>query len=364
MGVTTEQYAMIEQDKPLRKQISLALSGSVSAYTEIKSEDDLRSALVYAAKNNLNIRILGEGTNTLIKAHTEALVLKDCRNNIAFRKNADGILVSAQAGVEWHDLVLACLVGKGYGLENLALIPGSVGAAPVQNIGAYGVEIADFVYEVHTIDLRRSSSEKDIVRRIFTREECDFSYRDSFFKQHAHTFLIEKVELLLNEEFLPKLNYSGLTHLTNECSLSAARLVDEVINLRRTKLPDYRQLPNAGSFFKNPVVDAAHASKLKQTFANLPVFELSSSLSKLSAAWMLDHLGYRGKAINGFQFYNQHALVLTHPPQGLCVRPQANDLSLQSTETDADRLASLIDQVSQHVWTVFGVQLEVEPQWL
>ena len=361
---------MLETRQSLKSKVSLAMSGEAEIFAVIRKDEDLLACLAIAKKHDLPIRILGEGTNTLLPAYTRAVVIHDCRAELSFKRIKNHVLVSAEAGYNWHALVLACLVEGAHGLENLALIPGSVGASPVQNIGAYGIEVGEFVDSISAVDIEASLAEQRLIRRDFAQQECEFSYRNSLFKKNPHRFLIERVVFKLSDQFAARITYPDLLQYlkdyegNNSDTISAAKVVDAIIAIRSAKLPDYRQEPNAGSFFKNPCIPGRQAELLTSSYPNLPIFNAGEGFKKISAAWMLDHLGYRSKAINGFKFSSKHALVLTHPAPSLCVTPNHEHAKADGASSDETRLKALIEEVVQHVSTVFDVQLEVEPQWL
>lgn len=247
----------------------------------------------------------------------------------------DATLLDVCAGEDWHDLVKWTLSNDIYGLENLALIPGSVGAAPIQNIGAYGREIAEFVEHVDCIDLHTGVTHR------LSAEECKFGYRDSIFKREGHSqLLVTSVRLRFPQKWQPVTNYGELRELDD---VSPHSIFNEVIRVRQSKLPDPDVLGNAGSFFKNPVVDAELLKDLNQTWPDIPAYQISEREVKIPAAWLIDKLGFKGKALGGIRCHHNQPLVLTNTGQG--TGPQ---------------LLELARDIRDSVLETFGIALENE----
>ncbi|MBD1583342.1 UDP-N-acetylmuramate dehydrogenase [Pseudoalteromonas sp. S16_S37] len=285
--------------------------------------------------------LLGEGSNTIFVDDFVGTVIKMALKGVAIQERDSDWLVTAAAGENWHQLILQLLEKGIAGLENLALIPGTVGAAPVQNIGAYGVELAKFVEYVEGFDI----DTQQIVN--LTREQCEFGYRDSIFK-HAlkGCFVITQVGLKITKQWQPELSYGPLQHLKHTHP-SAWQVCQAVIAIRQSKLPDPSVLANAGSFFKNPVVSNQHVSKLKQQFADMPTYFVNDSQQKLAAGWLIEQAGLKGHQIGGIAVYHQQALVLVNQGNG-----------------SADELVSMIKYIQQQVWEKFAVKLEHEVRLL
>lgn len=252
--------------------------------------------------------VLGSGSNVLFADDFAGVVVK---NNLSgmdiIAEDATTAIVRLAAGEIWHHAVQQ-LSGAGYlGLENLALIPGTVGAAPVQNIGAYGVEIADFIVSVQAFDLQRG------VMVDFAASDCCFAYRDSVFKRddYCKRYLITAVTLRLLKQFAPVLTYQGLTDAGEPKNATA--LLQRVIAVRQSKLPDPDVLPNAGSFFKNPVVAREKFDQLQQIHLHIPSFAVDEKRVKIPAAWLLEKVGFKGKqTASGAGVYEKHALILVN----------------------------------------------------
>ncbi|GGA84585.1 UDP-N-acetylenolpyruvoylglucosamine reductase [Neiella marina] len=247
---------------------------------------------------------LGEGANTIFVEPILRPIVKLTAQQVTIESRSASVCCHIEAGKDWHQLV-AELTGQGIGgIENLALIPGTVGAAPIQNIGAYGVELADFCIYVDVFDW--STGEQ----RRLEADECQFSYRHSVFKTDAATnWLITAVGLELPKPWRPKLTYGGLEQLAKEQSLTPQQVMAQVIAVRQAKLPDPAQLGNAGSFFKNPTISNEQASRLLAHHPNMPHFTVSDGI-KVPAAWLIDQLGWKGKAVGGAAVHDNQALVI------------------------------------------------------
>mgnify|MGYP001397360975 CR=1 FL=1 len=291
------------------------------------------------------VLVLGEGSNVLLAGDVPGLTLCLTRARIAVIDDApDSALVTADAGVGWNDFVHWTL-GRGLcGLENLALIPGTVGAAPIQNIGAYGTEVGEFIESVQAFD-------RETLRlREFEREDCRFGYRDSAFKRAPEQSILTEVRFRLPKQRAVKTDYAGvgeeLAAMGIEGSPTHRQVAEAISRLRARKLPNPAVLGNAGSFFKNPIVDAATADALKAAHPALPVFPGDSAATrKISAAWLIEQAGWRGHRDGDAGVAAQHALVLVNHGQA----------------TGAQLLA-LAGRIAGSVQARFGVALEPEPR--
>ncbi len=247
--------------------------------------------------------VLGEGTNTLFCDENAPIIIKPSLMGIEVTESETDFRVSAACAENWHDLVLFCINSGIYGLENLALIPGSVGAAPVQNIGAYGVEIGDFIERVTWFDF----SQKKLVN--FTQAECQFGYRQSIFKQVlSGKGIITHVHLLLPKVWRAVDSYQGLSELPTP--VTPRSIMTKVIELRQAKLPEPKSLPNAGSFFKNPIVSMEIFRVLQQQYPNMPFYRQESGDIKLAAGWLIEQAGLKGFRHKGVGVHENQALVI------------------------------------------------------
>jgi UDP-N-acetylmuramate dehydrogenase len=261
------------------------------------------------------VLVLGSGSNLLFAGDPQGAVLALTAQRIGIiEDDGEAAVVRADAGVNWHDLVLWTLGHRLYGLENLALIPGTVGAAPIQNIGAYGVEVRDCIHAVEAFDRRCGS----MIR--LDNDACSFAYRDSLFKRDPEHYVVTAVEFVLTRTHALKLDYAGIGDELQAMGVDtprASQVAEAVIRIRQRKLPDPNVLGNAGSFFKNPIVAANVAEVLLAEHPSMPVFRgADAGTRKLSAAWLIDQCGWKGhrdqdgKGDAGVS--ESHALVLVN----------------------------------------------------
>lgn len=307
------------------------------------------------------VLVLGGGSNLLFAGDPAGVVLALGGQHIAIRDAdaADGgrAIVRADAGVEWHALVLWTLSQGLAGLENLALIPGTVGAAPIQNIGAYGVEVCETIHAVEAFERNGGGMQR------LSPQQCAFAYRDSLFKREPGRFVVTAVEFVLSRRPAPRLEYSGIVQelaaMGVEGEPRASQVAEAVIRIRRRKLPDPAVIGNAGSFFKNPVVAADLAEALASRHPGLPVFPVApfpadaaahgdtgdGGMRKLSAAWLIDACGWKGHRRGDAGVSDAHALVLVN----------------HGGATGA-QLLELARDIARSVQARFGVALEPEPR--
>ena len=286
--------------------------------------------------------ILGGGSNVVLNHHIQKLIIHNQLKGIKVlekQQTAEAVFVQAAAGEVWHDFVAYCIAHGWFGLENLALIPGTVGASPVQNIGAYGKEVKDYIFAVNTVHLRTGEY------KTFSNAECRFAYRDSIFKHEASDYLILSVIFRFPTHWRPALNYADLRHQPQLTEQSSAKdIFEAVVNIRKHKLPDPKIQGNAGSFFKNPIVSAEKFHHLKQAFAELVAYPQENGDYKLAAGWLIDQCGWKGKTVGKVGVHDRQALVLVNKGG--------------ATAQDIKNLAVTI----QHdVWQKYGVHIEPEP---
>ncbi len=248
--------------------------------------------------------ILGKGSDVLFTDDYYGTVLINQIKSLSVEQDGDEFIVRAGAGLSLDSLIES-LIEKGiYGLENLSAVPGTVGASPIQNVGAYGVEVGDFISEVVVYDLQRH------IQEVFTREMCEFGYRTSYFKEHRERKLvITEVVFRLSGEFKPNLTYRGLQ---GKEFTSAKEIREEVINLRKQKLPEPKKVGNAGCFFQNPFVSSEKSANLKEKYPDMPVFETHEGKLKLAAGWLIDRAGCRGITHGNVGTWEHQALVIVN----------------------------------------------------
>lgn len=313
--------------------------------------DDIITAINFANCHELPLFVLSYGSNVILPNRLNALVLLPKIQGIDMvQETDDHVVLQVACGENWHNFITTCL-DKGYfGLENLALIPGLVGACPVQNIGAYGVQVSDFITKVIAYDLT------DGQRHEFGTSACQFDYRHSFFKDNAGHYLISHVVFKLQKT--PKIltNYGDLANTAQKLASQNGRDIPSpidvfhaVIAIRESKLPDPAVLANCGSFFQNPIIPMSQFTALKERFADLPSYPINDDVIKIPAGWLIDKAGLKGKGIAPILTHDKQALVLTnHSPH---------------TATQDD-IKTTQDFIMKAVQDKFGITLVREPVWV
>jgi UDP-N-acetylmuramate dehydrogenase len=308
----------------------------------IRTENE--ASALFASPDSLKkpLLILGSGSNILFTGNFRGTILYPDFGGIKIEeqnKSDENVIISAGAGVIW-DKFAEWTVNKGFsGLENLSLIPGKVGATPIQNIGAYGAEIKDSIVKVNTISLEDGSL------RIFSNNECKFSYRNSIFKNSEKgKYLVTRVYYRLTTRQLIDLSYGSLEEEVNKLGAKTLKNVRQaVINIRRSKLPDPEKIGNAGSFFKNPVVPNSVADNLKTEFLQMPVYRDKPGYSKLASGWLIDQCGWRGRRIGDAGVHDKQALVLINYGKATGIE-----------------IFNLSEEIRNSVLEKFGIDLERE----
>lgn len=302
----------------------------------------MRELLVAANAVSKQKLILGGGSNILFTNDVDALVMKNEIEGIEQTgEDEKHVYIKAGAGVNWHRLVMYCVENKFAGMENLALIPGNVGASPMQNIGAYGVEIKDIFHQLEAFHLSDNCS------KIFGLDECEFGYRESVFKrQYKGQFVITSVTYKLNK--VPRFNtsYGAIQQELDKMGiqeLSIEAVAQAVINIRRSKLPIPEEVGNAGSFFKNPLVDKMQFAQLQQQYPSLPFFPLDATHVKVPAGWLIEQCGWKGVRRGDAGCYPKQALVLVNYGQA-----------------KGKEIYALSEEILQSVKAKFGIVLERE----
>ena len=332
----------MQLEQPIAVPNTLGVSAAAVMGCRAESEADVQAARSRAQIEGLAFVALGHGSNIVPTRKIEKFACLIRLPGIEVVAESGGeVQLRAAAGEDWHELVMHCLQKGWFGLENLSLIPGSVGAAPVQNIGAYGVELAQFVDSVEVIDV-------DGRKLILSAAECGFAYRDSIFKSRDDLTIVA-LNLRLSKTPATVTDYSELVaELTSSGheKPTPQQVSNAVIAIRQRKLPDPAKVPNVGSFFKNPFVSQHLASQLVQRYPHFKIFQQAAG-SKLSAAQLIDEAGWKGKQQAGVACWQHQPLVLVN-------RGGAS----------AKDVLSYADSIRQDVLTKFGVQLELEPSLL
>lgn len=331
----------IQENISLKPYNTFGLSACAKYFVKVESTQDLKEAL--GLKAFPNKFILGGGSNMLLTKDLDCLVIHVALKGIEvvdFQENE--VLVKAGAGENWHQFVLFCLEHNFGGIENLSLIPGNVGAAAIQNIGAYGVEIKD-VFEscealnIHTKELK-----------IFTKEMCEFGYRESVFKKDKkNSYVIISTTLRLTKAIHQlHMEYGAITTELETLGVLNPTIQDiskAVISIRESKLPNPKEIGNSGSFFKNPVISKAHFEKLQSNFPDIPSYVVSPNEIKVPAGWLIEKSGFKGKTFNDYGVHKKQALVLVNYGN--------------AKGADILNLANLIQKTIKQI---FGIDIETE----
>ncbi len=311
-------------------------------FAEAHNDDDVRDALAYSAEHDLPLMVIGGGSNLLLTGDVQALVLRMASRGIRIlREDCLQAIIEAEAGEPWHPFVLSCLELGLAGLENLSLIPGTVGAAPMQNIGAYGVEIKDVFHGLTALD-RQTGELRD-----FSLEECAFGYRDSLFKHEIGRWVILRVRFLLTRDPHLHLEYGPVRQRLEEQGIKQPTPRDvsaAICAIRSEKLPDPAVLGNAGSFFKNPLVSAELAEQIRRTYPALVGYPQPDGQVKLAAGWLIEQAGWKGYREGDAGVHRLQSLVLVN-------YGQATGLQLHA----------LAQRIQADIAKRFGVELEMEP---
>lgn len=297
----------------LKEYNTFRVSAFAKAYIKATSLQQLKEAVGYC--NGKDIFLLGGGSNMLIKNNIERTVLHVCLKGREILSNENGsVRLKVMAGENWHELVLYCIEQYYAGLENLSLIPGNVGTAPIQNIGAYGVELKDVFVSCDVLDIAT------LEEKTLTREECKFGYRDSIFKNEAlgkhiiTAVTFELTDLNATDDYELKTDYGAIKEelARLEGPENIQKVSQAVINIRSSKLPDPKVIGNSGSFFKNPVIEKSLYDDLKSRFPDLPCYPVDDLHVKVPAGWLIDKSGLKGKRYGDAGVHDRQALVLVN----------------------------------------------------
>jgi len=341
----------ILHDVDLQDFHTFGVAVSARHFCEVGSRGELREALAYASARGLPVLILGGGSNVLFREDYPGLVIRMCLSGINAVNKSEGLVeVRAEAGENWHGFVVHCLDQGWHGLENLALIPGCVGAAPIQNIGAYGVEVKDRIVQVEVLDPDSGQT------RHLTAAECAFGYRDSVFKNALRgRAVVLSVTFALQHDRCVDISYGTLaTELEGIADPTPRDVLDAVCRIRRARLPDPATLGNAGSFFKNPVIPENQYHQLRERFPQMPAFPVDGKTYnngannvKVPAAWLIERAGWKGRVAGNAAVYERQPLVLVN-----------------LGGATASEITSLAFDVMDAVTAAFGIRMEPEVQWI
>jgi UDP-N-acetylmuramate dehydrogenase len=318
---------------------TFGLNQYCDSLVEVTSKEELIKISFELYQQQKNMLILGGGSNVVFTDNFQGTVIKVSTKGITINEDDDFYYLTVQAGENWHQLVKYCLTKHIYGLENMALIPGTVGAAPIQNIGAYGVEFNRYCHKIEFLQLDTGN----LVH--YNNEQCHFGYRESIFKQQLKNLVvITEVTLKLAKKWVPVISYGPLQHL-EAIDVSAQQIFDCVCMVRQSKLPDPKILGNVGSFFKNPVVSTDDYDSLKSRYGSLVGYRQVDNHYKLAAGWLIEHAGLKGVNIGGAAVHQDQALVLVNLGYAT-----------------GNEVCQLAKHIIQMVFDKFAVTLQPEPR--
>ena len=334
---------VIEENKELQSFNTFKIKAKARYWAQVQSLDDIHWLIQQPVFLQNKHFILGGGSNCVFMHDFDGIVIKVAMRGIEIiNETSDTIKVKVASGEGWHDFVLYCLDKNWGGVENLALIPGTVGAAPIQNIGAYGVEVKECIESVHGIDLTTG------IEHSYKADDCQFSYRDSIFKHDSHkNFFISSVTLRLNtNNHIVNTSYSVLRDYLskeNNHTPTIQNVARVVMAIRRSKLPDPSVLGNAGSFFKNPVVTVSHLHTLQKSHPAIPFYTIDNQYVKIPAGWLIETAGWKGKQREHVGVHDQQALVIVN-----------------LNHATGKEVFTLSEQIMNDVQLKFGIQLTRE----
>lgn len=335
----------IQENISLKRLNTFGIAKNARFFTVVANINSLKEALAWAKEQNQKVLILGGGSNILLTSDFDGLVIKmEIKGIKLIEESEDYYWIEVGAGEIWHDLVIYAITQNWAGLENLSLIPGTVGASPMQNIGAYGAEIQE-VFE-SLLALNR----EELTLKTFSKEECRFGYRESVFKhEFKDQYVICSVCFKLRKKPELKVEYGAIRDILNENGIhnpGIREISDAVIAIRSSKLPDPKVIGNAGSFFKNPTIDKAKFTELKANFPEIPGYPSQEGM-KVPAGWLIEQAGWKGKRIGEVGVHAKQALVLVNYGNG-----------------DGMEIIRLSDQIRISVKEKFGIELHPEVNFI
>ncbi len=347
--VNTASEIAIQSHVPLQTMNAMGVPVKAEYFATITRVEDLKPALDFAVEHALPVLPYGSGSNTLFTEDFSGLVIHNqlsmCR---VVRENSTSVVIEVASGGLWHALVGLCVKQGWYGIENLAMIPGTAGAAPIQNIGAYGVELSDVFDSLDYVSIdHHNPATPEVNIQTMDKEACKFGYRDSVFKHYlSNTCFITCIRLRLNKQPKVSITYPAVAAWLNMRTMEATpeNTFKAVCAIRSAKLPDPENIPNAGSFFKNPVVSLEKYGELLQQYPDIVAYPAGEAQMKLAAGWLIEQAGWKGKVVDGIGMHTEQALVLVNPGRksGL-------------------KVLTLAKMVSDDVEAKFGMSLEIEP---
>ncbi len=332
---------MFEENKSLKPYTTFAVAVNARYFAAFSNVEELQDILASQIWQNNKHMILGGGSNILFTQDFDGVIVKNEMKGIETITETDTtVTLRVAAGEDWTALVRQAASHGYWGIENLALIPGTVGSSVVQNIGAYGVEVESVVETVQAFD----TETQEILS--LSKEACEFGYRMSLFKQHDGRYVILSVDMVLQKQGQAKVSYGSLASMLEEKGIAeptVMEMVETVSEVRRSKLPNVGEIGMAGSFFKNPVISPEHFEELQKQFPHIRSFELPDGALKIPAGWLIEELGYKGVREGKVGTYEKHALVLVN-----------------ESDATGQEVWNFAQKIMSHVKKVFGIDLEPE----
>ncbi|WP_435352739.1 UDP-N-acetylmuramate dehydrogenase [Emticicia sp. SJ17W-69] len=332
----------VQTNVQLKPFNTFSIEAKAKYFVEVFTIEEIKSILQNPDYQNIERLILGGGSNLLLTKDFDGLVIKiNLKGFEVVREDDENIWIKSGAGVVWHDLVMHCVNQNYAGMENLSLIPGTVGAAPMQNIGAYGIEIKEVFEELEAIEIATGQI------KIFDKQTCNFGYRESIFKHEAKgKFIILNVTFKLNKKPTFHVEYGAIKDTLTEMGISELNIKaisDAVIHIRQSKLPNPAEIGNAGSFFKNPEIPKTQFEALKAQFPTIPSYPVSETTTKVPAGWLIEQAGWKGQRFGNVGVHAKQALVLVNYGGGR-----------------GEDIKALSQKIQASVQEKFGIQLSAE----
>ncbi|MAW65500.1 MAG: UDP-N-acetylenolpyruvoylglucosamine reductase [Flavobacteriales bacterium] len=332
---------MIESNVSLKKFNTFGIDISAKLFSQAENEDHVRNIIQSDHFSNHSSLILGGGSNLLFTKNYNGIVLRNHIQGIeVIKEDRESVLVKVGAGVVWHKFVLYCIEKGWYGVENLSLIPGNVGASPMQNIGAYGVEIREVFHELEAVHLKTGEI------HYFNNSDCQFGYRESVFKNRLKgEYLISRVIYKLSKKPNFTISYGAIEkqlEIMGIEDLSAKSVSDAVISIRQSKLPDPAKIGNSGSFFKNPIVSNKIYNAVKVNFPDLVAYKSGETSMKLAAGWLIEQAGWKGKSFGDYGVHKNQALVLVN--YGGAAGKDIYDLSSEIIDSIKEKFGVILER--------------------
>ena len=337
---------IVQKDVQLKPFNTFGIEATAKYFIEVSSIDQLQGILQSPDYQSTERLILGGGSNMLLTKNFDGLVIKIAIKGFeVVNENEDNIWIKAGAGLVWHDLVMQCVNQNYAGMENLSLIPGTVGAAPMQNIGAYGIEIKEVFEELQALEIATGEI------KTFDKAMCNFGYRESIFKHEAKgKYIILNVTFKLNKRPTFHIEYGAIKDTLAEMNISEMSIKsisDAVIHIRQSKLPNPAEIGNAGSFFKNPEILKSQFEDLKAQFPTIPSYPVSETTTKVPAGWLIEQAGWKGQRFGNVGVHAKQALVLVNYGGGKGLE-----------------IKELSQKIQASVKEKFGIQLSAEVNFI